>query len=83
MLARHRFDSPGATTPVESTRFLHAGWRCLGEINAGDQLVRTLGWGLDHGSDLHLGDPNAALLWIHDHATDSRPYSASSRCHRP
>jgi RHS repeat-associated protein len=72
LFARDRFDTPGATEPAQSTRFLNAGWRCLGETNAGNQLTRSLAWGLDRGSQLHLDDPNSALLWIHDHTTGSR-----------
>ena len=68
-LQRLRFDSPGATTPAESTRYLYAGWRCLGELDSSGQLTRTLTWGLDNNDALHLGDGNGALLWIHDQAS--------------
>ncbi len=55
---------------MKTTRYLYAGWRCLGELDHTDTLQRTYAWGLDNDDRLHLGDSNAALLWIHDHGTN-------------
>jgi RHS repeat-associated protein len=63
---RLRHDQPGSATPVESTRYLWAGWRCLAEVDAGGELAKTFVWGLDSRQSLHLGDGNGALLWIND-----------------
>ena len=68
-LQRQVFDAPASPTPIQTTRFLYAGWRLLAELNETNTVQKTFAWGLDNNDSLHLGDPNAALLWIHDHQT--------------
>lgn len=68
-IQRQHFDAPAAVVPTDTTRYLYAGWRCLGELDGSNLLTRSFAWGLDNNDALHLGDPNAALLWIHDHSS--------------
>jgi RHS repeat-associated protein len=68
------FDQPSATTPLETIRYLWAGWRCLAELGATDSVRKTLVWGLDAQQSLHLGDGNGALLWTRDAASGETHY---------
>ncbi len=68
------FDQPSATAPVEATRYLWAGWRCLAELNATDTITKTFVWGLDSSQALHLGDSNGALLWPEDHTINETQF---------
>lgn len=60
---RQLFDAPAASQAAEDTRYLWAGWRCLGELDAAGALVKRHVWGSGLNQSLHLGDGNGALLW--------------------
>lgn len=70
LVQRQEYEHPAPAPPVAITRYLHAGWRCLGELDHTDSLQKSYAWGLDNTDSLHLGDSNAALLWLHDHNTN-------------
>ncbi len=73
-IRREQFDSLASVTPIKTTRYLWAGWRCLAELGAADSLAKCHVWGLDQAHQLHLGDSNNALLWTHDLIRDERHF---------
>jgi putative transposase len=73
-IRRERFDQASTTTPVETTRYLWAGWRCLSDLGVTDSIGKDYVWGLDQAHQLHLGDSNNALLWTHDVIRDERHF---------
>lgn len=73
-IRRERFDSASATSPVETTRYLGAGWRCLADLGAPDSFEKCYNWGLGQAHQLYLGDSNNALLWTHDLVRSERHF---------
>jgi RHS repeat-associated protein len=73
-IRRERFDQASTTTPVETTRYLWAGWRCLADLGAAGSIGKGYVWGLDQAHQLHLGDSNNALLWTHDVTRNERHF---------
>jgi RHS repeat-associated protein len=76
---REEFDDDEATTPVSSTRYLYAGWRCLAEIDSSDALQRSYCWGAGADHSFHLGDSAGALLWVQDEVGDVSHLACSDR----
>jgi RHS repeat-associated protein len=75
-VARLQFDQKTSLQAVEHVRYLWSGWRCIGELDSTDALVRSMVWGLDSQQQLHWSDGNQALLWVND-----RPTGQTHFCH--
>lgn len=72
-IRRDRF-SASSGSPVETTRYLWAGWRCLADLGTSNSFTKCYTWGLDQAHRLHLGDSNNALLWTHDLVRNERHF---------